>query len=275
MKRHPLILFFVLAFALPWFVWGTNAGEAAGIINWHIPAALAFWIGLPIATFGAAAITGGWAAVRDLLFRMIRWRVSPIWYAVAFLAAPLLAAFTLLAGAAIGIPVHAAMGAPLELAGVLAFNAWMWLLTEEAAWRGFALPRLEKRMRPLVAALMLGVLWALWHTPLWFVPGSFQAQLPFAGFVVSTVATSVLITWLFDRARGSVLIAALFHAVVDVTIAVTGVMTSGAALFWIFVGLQVLAATACAPSLLARRKDTSVAAITSRAAEGGRPAEVG
>ncbi len=266
MKRYPLILFFVLAFALPWFVWATNVARAAGAISWHIPAAFAFWIGLPVATFGTAAVTGGWPAVRDLLLRMIRWRVSSVWYAVALLATPVLAAITMLVGEAAGIHARSALGAPLEIIAALAFNAWMWLLTEEAAWRGFALPRLEQRMRPLIAALVLGMVWALWHLPLWLVPGSFQAQLPFVGFFASTVATSVLITWVFDRARGSVLIAALFHAVTDVTIGATGVMASGVALFWVFVGLQVLAATACAPSLLRRKTDWSVAAVRSQAA---------
>lgn len=252
MKRHPLVLFFVLAFALPWIVWGTNVAEAAGWIGWHIPSALAFWIGLPVATFGTAALAGGWPAVRDVLLRMIRWRVAPRWYAFAVLTVPVIAAAAVLIGAVVGAPANAEAASALGIAGALAFNAWMWLLTEEPAWRGFALPRLEQRMRPLSAALLLGVLWAVWHLPLWFVPGSFQSSLPFAGFLLSTVATSVLITWVFDRARGSVLIAALFHAVADVTIGATGVMTSGAVLFWVFVGLQVLAAAACAPALLRR-----------------------
>lgn len=263
MKRHPLALFFTLAFALPWIVWGTNIAQSAGLIGWHIPSPLAFWLGLPVATFGTAAFTGGWPAVRDLLLRMIRWRVAPLWYAVALLTTPVLAAVAMLVGAVIGIPAQTTLGDPLVIVGALAFNIWMWLLTEETAWRGFALPRLEQRMRPLVAGLVLGVLWAFWHIPLWFVPGSFQSQLPFAGFLVSTVATSVLITWVFDRARGSVLIAALFHAVADVTIAVTGVMSSGAALFWVFVGLQVLAAAACAPSLLARRHASPIPELRS------------
>jgi membrane protease YdiL (CAAX protease family) len=258
MRRHPLILFFALAFALPWAVWGTSIAEAAGWIGWHLPPALAFWIGLPIATFGTAAVTGGWPAVKDLLLRMVRWRVAPLWYAAAILITPLLAVAAMLLGGALGTP---ALTGPFSLpavAGALAFNVWMWLLTEEVAWRGFALPRMEQRMRPLTAALLLGALWALWHLPLWFVPGSFQASLPLAGFVVSTVATSVLLAWVFDRARGSVLIAALFHGVTDVTIGLTGVMTSGATLFWIFVGLQVLAAAACAPAMLRRRGRVAV-----------------
>ena len=146
----------------------------------------------------------------------------------------------------------------LAVLGAFAFNAWMWLITEEPAWRGFALPRLQRRMSPLAAAVLLGMVWALWHVPLWFVPGSFQAQLPFVAFVLSTIATSVLMTWLFNRSSGSVLIAAIFHAATDVAIGVGAVMASGATLLWIFVALQVAAAVVCAPGLVRRAPSEAV-----------------
>ncbi len=73
-------------------------------------------------------------------------------------------------------------------------------------------------------------------------------------FFISTVATSVLIGWLFNHARGSVLIAALFHAVMDVGIAFSGVMSGSAVLFWVFVAVQVVAAAAVSPDLLLLKK---------------------
>jgi|GEM_PF-6030062 len=72
---------------------------------------------------------------------------------------------------------------------------------------------------------------------------------PFVGFFMSTVATSVLIGWLFNHAKGSVLIAALFHAVTGVGIAFSGVMSGSELLFWVFVALQVIAAAAVSPNL--------------------------
>lgn len=251
MKRYPLITFFVLAFLLTWFVWGTSIAEQNGLISWHIPQSLAFWLGLPIASFGTAALTGGWPAVKDLLLRIIRVVVNPIWYAVALLLPAVLVTLGVLLGSLLGTP--AAVGVAVSasaLVGLLAFNAWMWLLTEETAWRGFALPRLQTRFNPLTASVILGVIWAVWHLPLFFIKDSFQSQISFFGFFISTVATSVLIGWLFNHAKGSVLIAALFHAVMDVGIAFTGVMSSGALLFWGFITLQVIAAVAVSMNLL-------------------------
>ncbi|MBX3196165.1 MAG: CPBP family intramembrane metalloprotease [Microbacteriaceae bacterium] len=254
MKRHPLIIFFIAAFALPWFVWGTSIAENAGLIGWHVPESLAFWVALPVATYGTAALTGGWPAVKDLLLRLIRVKVSWRWYVLAVGLPVALGAALVGIGLLIGVPAQ--VGVLLPVGGLivaLLLNTWEWLITEETAWRGYALPRLQRRFDPLVASLVLGVLWGLWHLPLFFIPGSFQSTIPFIGFLISTIATSVVIGWLFNRARGSVLIVALFHGFTDVMIAFTGVMTSGLVLFWITVVLQVIVAAIVAFDL--RRRD--------------------
>ncbi len=242
MKHRPLTTFLVLAFALPWFVWATVIARQRGWIGWHVPAPLAFWIGLPVATFGTAALTGGWPSVRDLLRRMIRVRVAAWWYAAALLVTPALAGITVLLSLGAHHQIVTTPSTWLTVVGLFGFNAWMWLITEEPAWRGFALPRLLPRLGPLRATLAVGVVWALWHAPLFFVHGSFQSEVSPLAFAVSTLATSVVIGWIFIGAHGSVLVAALFHAATDVTIALSGVMTSGAGPLWVFVALQAVAA---------------------------------
>jgi len=251
-KRHPLIVFFVAAFALPWAVWFTSVAQAVGWIGWRVPGSLAFWLGLTIAAYGAAALTGGWPAVKDLLLRLVRVRVSPVWYAVALLVIPALTGLVVLIGWTLGQSVEVGVAvAPGGLVLLMLTNFVLFLFTEETAWRGFALPRLQARMSPLAAALVLGVIWGLWHIPLFLIPGSFQSGVPLVGFVIAAVATSVVASWIFNRTRGSVLVAALFHAATDLAIAFTGVMTSGGLLFWITVVCQCLLAAAVAPSLRA------------------------
>ncbi len=151
-------------------------------------------------------------------------------------------------GVSAGVGVDVTAGA---LPGVLVLSPWLFLITEEFAWRGFALPRLQAGMRPFPAALLLGLLWGLWHIPLFFMLGSCQSRIPFIGSMVSILATSVMVSWVFNHARGSVLLAAIFHAVTDVTIAYVGVMSSGALLFWLFVGLQCVFAAVLATQMLA------------------------
>ena len=84
-------------------------------------------------------------------------------------------------------------------------------LGEEFGWRGFALPRLLQRQRPLAAALILGVIWWAWHLPTFFIPALSQSRLSIAIFLVNTVALSVIMTWLYQRTRGDLLLMILVH----------------------------------------------------------------
>jgi uncharacterized protein len=243
LKRYPLIVFFFLAFLFPWLVWGTTIAQSRGILSFHIPQPLAFWIGLNLATYLTAMLTGGLPAIKDLLNRIIRWRVHLGWYLVAL---TLTGVFSLVS---IGIYLITGgthqIGVLLSLKNLLPsllFQIFFFLLTEETAWRGFALPRLQAKYSALTASLILGVLWGLWHIPLAFIPGSFQSTIPFVGFILSTVAMSIITTWLFNHTNGSVLIAAIFHGATDATIAYTNVMTGNLSLFWIFIIVQCVAA---------------------------------
>ena len=89
-------------------------------------------------------------------------------------------------------------------------------LGEEPAWRGFALPRLLTQHNALVASLILGLLWALWHLPLAWTEEATMYQQPIWLFLLDITAKSVLFTWVFLHTRGSVLVAMLFHGATNV-----------------------------------------------------------
>ena len=82
---------------------------------------------------------------------------------------------------------------------------------EEFGWRGVALPLLQRRLAPLWAGLILGVIWGLWHLPAFFLSGTPQSSWSFGPFLIGAVALSVIMTPMFNAARGSILIAVLFH----------------------------------------------------------------
>jgi membrane protease YdiL (CAAX protease family) len=86
---------------------------------------------------------------------------------------------------------------------------------EEIGWRGFALPRLLERFGPWRASATLGVLWALWHLPLFYMRGMPQYGSPFGAYVLYLVALSLVMTFLLQRADGSIVIATLFHGAVN------------------------------------------------------------
>lgn len=86
-------------------------------------------------------------------------------------------------------------------------------LSEEIGWRGFALDRLQTRWNAFTSGLIIGIVWSLWHLPLFFMIGTSQYELkiPFIGFLLSVTSSSVLYTWLHNRAKGSIWMAVFFH----------------------------------------------------------------
>jgi membrane protease YdiL (CAAX protease family) len=239
-RGRPLVAFFVLAFGLTWAVW---VPRAAGV---PVGAVGQLWTWVPaVAALLAAAPLGGRVAVAELGARLVRWRVGWRWYAVVVLGP---AAFSLTVAA-----LHALLGgswaeaAPPVLSGetslvLLPVFLAVLLLTdglgEELAWRGFALPRLLVRHNALVASLSLGALWAAWHLPLIWTEGAPLFGQPVWLLLLDLAAKSVLFTWVFLHTRGSVLLAALFHATTNLFV-VSPAAAGGAS-----VGLLLLAAVA-------------------------------
>jgi membrane protease YdiL (CAAX protease family) len=237
-----LLGFFVAAFLLPWAVWGSRIAQDHGLLGWRLPGGIALWTLLPV-TAAVVAVTGGRAGFGDLGRRLVRWRVPGRWY-LAAVGIPLGLAVAAAAGGA-ALSGSAQLGQTLALpaaAAYLIYGTGLFLLTEEAAWRGFALPRLMTRFSPPVASLVLGVVWAAWHAPLFLIADESDSALPYAGFAVLTVATSVIVAWLYVRTGGSVLLCALFHAVTDAAYSYAGVVGRQHAAFWTAVVLEVAVA---------------------------------
>lgn len=240
--RHPvrsLVLGYLLAFAVPWTVWGTLIAEQRGMLGWHVPQALAFWVGLPPACIVGALAGGGKAGLADLVRRILAWRVGWRWFGVAVLLAAGVPALVALGAKAAAIPTPAGVLPVGQVPVSLLVEILLFWLTEEAMWRGFALPRIQLWLAAGPASLVVGVLWALWHLPLFAIAGSFQSGLPMAGFFVLTVATAVVLGWLSERTRGSVPVCAVYHGVIDLTFATTGVLSAAPATFWTVVAIQV------------------------------------
>ena len=164
----------------------------------------------------AVRLVPGSGSIRQLLAPSVRWRVHPVWYAIAIFGPIGLFLVGDVIRSVLGLEVPAAWlavpsgSALVFLAGALIAGSF----GEEVGWRGLAQPRLQPRRGALVAAIVVGVLWSLWH--LWPVltPGGL-ATTGVAGVVLTFVrltATSVVYAWLLNSTRGSLLIVMLAHA---------------------------------------------------------------
>jgi uncharacterized protein len=209
-----LTTFFALSFGLSW-------GLLAVFLLWRAPIeALLGPVGytnpLFVLAVYAPAIAGicvvwrvhGARGLVGFVRRLGLWRMPWPWWALLVIGLPAV----MFAGAA----MKGSWPAPFP------FSPWAAVLpallttlaigpVEEFGWRGVALPLMQRRLAPLWAGLWLGVVWAVWHVPAFFLAGTPQSNWSLPGFFLGCVALSVILTPMFNAARGSLLVAALFH----------------------------------------------------------------
>ena len=168
--------------------------------------------GPTIAAYFAVARTPARGSVREFNGRVFRWRVAPLWYIVA-LGLP----FAL---GLLSIAIAAWLD-PNNLSRV-AIRPWYWVFAyfagmivggglEELGWRGVMQPELERRMPRFAATTVVGVTWALWHLPLFYLVGTGQYRTSFPIFVVGTIGLAFVLAWLY-ASTGSVLLCVALHA---------------------------------------------------------------
>lgn len=222
----PLLTFFTLAYFISWITWLPLYAPAFGINNLPVvPFHHALGgLGPMLAAIITTALFSGRQELRNL-FRAF-FRVKPLLYFVIALLSP----FLLVTAAAAGSSLlnHT----PFDLHGLLhtvefpqfniltffIYNLVFFGFGEEVGWRGFALPRLQLRFNALVSGIVLTLFWALWHWPLFFYrPGYTAMELPgIIGWIFSLLIGSILLTWLYNSTRGSILVCAVFHATIDI-----------------------------------------------------------
>jgi membrane protease YdiL (CAAX protease family) len=202
-----LILFFALAFPLSWYPWiialfkGTTTGPNP--------------LGPFVAALIVLGITEGRTGIKQLLSRIVRWRVGIQWYAVIFLLPVVISGAALLINLAAGAQIKLENKNPFQLNEILSSFIFIFLfigLGEEPGWRGFALEKLQQLYSPLRSTLILSAFWTLWHLPL------MGTEFPLAvipAFIISLTGGALVQTWVYNRTNGSVLLMMLFHSTVN------------------------------------------------------------
>ena len=226
----------------------TNIGQCLAFFLMTVGISWAFWIPAAAAsvenrflmvmgTYGPAisaillsVFTGGRAGLKKLFAGFLIWRVNVRWYLFSFFGTAVLVL--------IAIWIHTVTGDAF-----LVFNdPKQWYLTvpvfgyvllfsvlgEEIGWRGYALPRLQTNCNALVSSLIIGVVWGLWHLPLFFASWNFHSGIPLALFLVQDIALAVVFTWIYNGTGGSLLVVNLFHAASNTTLGILPVLPGDA-----------------------------------------------
>jgi len=212
----PLARFFGLTYALMWACFIPVAvaeipiysplGGVLLLLGTFAPSLVALWL---------TSRTEGDSGVRALLGGVLKWRVAARWYlfALAFIPAIKLTAALVHRVATGAWPRFGDDPWYLILGGIVVSTPFQ--AGEEIGWRGYALPRLAARFGLARASILLGLIWAVWHLPQFFIPEVDTYGQSFFVFVLQVTALSVAMAWLYARTKGSLLLVMLLHAAVN------------------------------------------------------------
>ena len=216
-------IFFLLTFSISWLFWGLLVFTGLPLDN--VLGLILFILagsGPPLSAILLIYHQGDKTIIRDywqrlLSFRRLGWKGAII----SLFCVPIL---TLVAGFAANI-FYRNGGISLEpqfrsnLISLIPFGIFTLLygpLPEEMGWRGYALDQLQKKLNVVAASLILGLLWALWHLPMFFIPGTYQNALlenlqALILFPVKIILHTLIMTWIFLYTQRSTLSAVLYH----------------------------------------------------------------
>jgi uncharacterized protein len=245
-KRYPVIAFFVLTYTLSWLLesplvlFRDSVTDTQGlflvILASNVPSMLAIVL---------TAMVFGRGALRNLLGRLLIWRVNPFWYLVVILGPAALTAGVVALNSLLGGPALS-LGMPLlGVAFFLAFSIFPGsALGEEIGWRGYALPRLQAGRSALSASLIIGPIWGLWHLPLWLTGDPVKTPIFYVPFFFSVIALSVILTWVYNSTGGSLLMVVLLHATYNLpmTLSIDDLGSRATVPVLLYFGLVVVAA---------------------------------
>ena len=286
-QGRPVLTYFILTFV---FTWGCMAlavypgGFPISDEQFETTGALVY-VAMLVGPAGASILlTGllyGKAGFRTLLSRLIQWRVSIRWYAVALLTAPLLITTVLLGLSLISSEFQPALFASNNKAAVILSSIAAGLavgLFEELGWTGFAVPRLKRRYSVLTTGLIVGLVWGAWHFPPFWKSDTFSAALPLIlllGQLFSWLPPyRVLMVWVYDRTE-SLLVVILMHASLmgSLNALVPADLTGKALLTWIFAWAAALWIIVAAGTMIHRRY-LSTGQSQKQAAKAPQPSQV-
>jgi membrane protease YdiL (CAAX protease family) len=267
-KRHSVLIYFVLTFAITWGCMALVIGpdgfpitaeqfETAGPLVY-----VAMLVGPSAAGILLTGLTDGRAGFRELLSRLFRWRVGAGWYAAALLTAPLLATVVLLALSLISPEFLPAILTADDKLALLVSGIAAGLVVgifEELGWTGFAVPRMKLRYGVVTTGIIVGLLWGAWHfLPFWesdSFSGAFPLIILLARLFSWLPPYRLLMVWVYDHTE-SLLVIILMHAsLVFSTLSLPSMELSGMALLtWLLVWAAVLWIVAAAVVVADRMK---------------------
>ena len=232
-RKRAVVAYVLLAYGITWLIAIPLVLSYNGWITLQAPLALHYVLpfGPLLAALIVSRIVGGSTGLRDILGRMSRWNVDPVWFGIAIYSVwgLYLLSSTILLLIGLPVPNLSIFGQVMYMPYLTIIGSWsLWIFTfgigEETGWRGFLLPHLQTKHNALTSAILVSIIWAGWHIPMFLYNENLMAMGAFGTvfWVVGLIFGSVLLTWLYNSTKGSILMTAVWHGTFNLFTAAAG-----------------------------------------------------
>ncbi len=249
--------FFLLTFAYSWILWIPSVLDGIGI---ELPIDIAGY-SIVVVIIGAfapllAAITligreAGWKGIKAFLGQALDFHFKPIYLLIALALPLVIHAIVHYLAPAVGLDVAKTLfPAESPVSPIILAIPYLFLMLiigggqEEFGWRGYAQEPLQDKIGVLPASLVIGVIWGIWHLPLWFMAGDLHSAYSFLAFVMMTTSISVMYAWLYNSSGNKLIIVMIFHAMNNTAAPLLpflhGIEGKPESAYWIYAAVNVL-----------------------------------
>lgn len=249
--------FFLLTFAYSWIIWIPSVLDGIGI---KLPFSVAGYstVVVIIGAFAPllAAITlvvreEGWKGMRAFFGQALDFHIKPVFLVVALALPMLIHVIAHYLALAVGLDVAKTLF-PTEIPVapiVLAIPYFILMLVigggqEEFGWRGYAQEPLQEKIGVMPASLVIGVIWGIWHLPLWFMRGDLHSAYSFLAFVMMTTSISIMYAWLYNSSGKKLIVVMFFHAMNNTAAPLLpflhGIEGKPESAYWIYAAVNVI-----------------------------------
>jgi len=249
--------FFLLTFAYSWVIWIPSVLDGIGIelpfsvAGYSILVVIIGAFALMLAAITLVARESGWKGTKAFLGQALDFRFKLVYLVIALALPLLIHAIAHYLAPAVGLDVAKTLF-PTEIPTapiVLAIPYFILMLfigggQEEFGWRGYAQEPLQRKIGVIPASFVIGVIWGIWHLPLWFMAGDLHSAYSFLAFVMMTTSISIMYAWLYNSSGKKLIVVIFFHAMNNTAAPLLpflhGIEGKPESAYWIYVAVNVI-----------------------------------
>ncbi len=249
--------FFLLTYAFSWLIWIPSVLDGIGLdlpfnVAGYSTVVVVIGAFAPLlAAITLVAMDEGWKGIKSFFGKAFDFHIKPVYMILALVLPLVIHLISHYLARAVGLEVaNTLFPAELSVSPIILAIPYFFLMLligggqEEFGWRGYAQEPLQEKIGVIPASLLIGVIWGIWHLPLWFMAGDMHSAYSFLAFVMMTTSISLIYAWLYNSSGKKLIVVLFFHAMNNTAAPLIpflhGIEGKPETAYWIYAAVNVI-----------------------------------